>query len=270
MGEDEDRCVVRRLVTPPATPVVVPRAADGSEHVAPHDVRAARGREVAASRGVGLVPRLVGAPQPLVQEASAAAYRVVAALVGAGEVAVERDGHVTGGQAHTTVDRAAGANSAVLDAPSPRPLARIARGLTPSRSASTPSRWSLVAHRPDLIAHHACSRSGWRTPRGRHAIAHVRWRRFHTHVDVGCRKPQQAFSPGRPARAAADTSRMKREPVHNSRVIRRACQWVALPWDEGSRTIQVEATRSVGRGGGCGGFRRRHARHLPKRARVLT
>ena len=42
VGEDEDGGVIRRLVAPPAAPVLVPGAADRAEHVAAHDVGAAR------------------------------------------------------------------------------------------------------------------------------------------------------------------------------------------------------------------------------------
>src|SRR6201999_1750330 len=37
VAEDEYRCVVGRVGSPPATPVEVPLAAVGPEHVAPHD-----------------------------------------------------------------------------------------------------------------------------------------------------------------------------------------------------------------------------------------
>jgi len=41
MRQDEDRCVVGRLVTPPAFPVVIrPRSTDGPEHVSAEDPRA--------------------------------------------------------------------------------------------------------------------------------------------------------------------------------------------------------------------------------------
>ena len=42
--EDEHRCVVRRLEPPPAAPVLLPLTADRPEHVAAHDVGAARAR----------------------------------------------------------------------------------------------------------------------------------------------------------------------------------------------------------------------------------
>src|SRR5919199_4555444 len=59
MGEHKHRRVVRRLRTPPATPVLIPLAADRPEHVPPHDVRAARAHEPAGRRRVGLVGALV-------------------------------------------------------------------------------------------------------------------------------------------------------------------------------------------------------------------
>src|ERR671938_1019445 len=59
MGQHEHRRVVGRLGTPPATPVLVPLAADGAEHVPPHYVRAARAHEPSGRRGVGVVRALV-------------------------------------------------------------------------------------------------------------------------------------------------------------------------------------------------------------------
>src|SRR5215203_5400437 len=52
MGEDEDRRVVGRLVAPPAAPVLIPAAANRAEHVAAHDVRAARTHQPVARRDV--------------------------------------------------------------------------------------------------------------------------------------------------------------------------------------------------------------------------
>ncbi len=59
MGEHEHRCVVRRLGPPPAAPVLLPLTADRPEHVAAHDVGAARAHEPAGGGLVGLVGALV-------------------------------------------------------------------------------------------------------------------------------------------------------------------------------------------------------------------
>ncbi len=53
VGEHEHRGVVGRLGTPPAAPVLVPLPADRAEHVAPHDVGAARSLQPATRRLVG-------------------------------------------------------------------------------------------------------------------------------------------------------------------------------------------------------------------------
>ena len=59
MGEHEYRRVVGRIGPPPAAPVLLPLATDRSEHVAAHDVCAARAHEPAGRRLVGLVGALV-------------------------------------------------------------------------------------------------------------------------------------------------------------------------------------------------------------------
>src|SRR3954451_25333679 len=99
MCEYEDRRVVRRLRTPPAAPVLIPLAADRPEHVAPHDVRAARAHEPAGRRRVGVVGSLV-AEMPAVELAPTLAERVLAALVGPSDETVERDRHVAGRVRH--------------------------------------------------------------------------------------------------------------------------------------------------------------------------
>jgi hypothetical protein len=100
MGEDEDRRVIRRLVSPPATPVLVPRTADRAEHVAAHDVRAAGAHQPVLGGEVGFVGHL--AEMPGVELHAADAERVLAALVGSGGEAVERDGHVARGCGHVS------------------------------------------------------------------------------------------------------------------------------------------------------------------------
>src|SRR3954467_10982753 len=90
VGEHEDRRVVRRLGTPPATPVLVPLAADRPEHVPPHDVRAARAHEPAGRRRVGVGGALV-AEVPGMDLAPALTEWLIAALVGPGDETVERD-----------------------------------------------------------------------------------------------------------------------------------------------------------------------------------
>ena len=80
VGEHEDRRVVRRLGAPPAAPVVVPGAADRAEHVAAHDVGAARAHEPGARCLVSLVGARI-AEVPAVELVSALAQRVLAALL---------------------------------------------------------------------------------------------------------------------------------------------------------------------------------------------
>src|ERR671938_1758357 len=93
MGEHKHRRVVRRLRTPPATPVLIPLAADRPEHVPPHDVRAARAHEPAGRRRVGVVGALV-AEMPAMDLAPTLAEWVLAALFGPSDETVERDRHV--------------------------------------------------------------------------------------------------------------------------------------------------------------------------------
>jgi hypothetical protein len=89
MGEHEHRCVVRRLGPPPAAPVLLPLAADRPEHVAAHDVGAARAHEPAGRGLVGLVGALV-AEVPAVELESALPERVLATLFRPGDETVER------------------------------------------------------------------------------------------------------------------------------------------------------------------------------------
>src|SRR5919107_342219 len=81
MGQHEHRRVVGRLGTPPATPVLIPLAADRPEHVPPHDVRATRAHEPACRRRVGVVGALV-AEMPAMDLAPTLAEWILAALVG--------------------------------------------------------------------------------------------------------------------------------------------------------------------------------------------
>src|SRR3954465_12048760 len=104
MGEHEHRRVVRRLGPPPAAPVLIPLAADRPQHVAAHDVGAARAHEPAGSGLVGLVGALV-AEVPGVELPSALPERVLATLVRPGDETVERDRHVAGGVRHPTLSK---------------------------------------------------------------------------------------------------------------------------------------------------------------------
>lgn len=104
VGEDEHRCVVRRLVAPPPTPVTVPLAPDRAEHVAAHDVRAPAAQQLVPRTCVRFVTGLAGVKVPFMKLHAPDPDRVVAALVRSGDEAVERDGHVTGNKAHADQD----------------------------------------------------------------------------------------------------------------------------------------------------------------------
>jgi hypothetical protein len=97
--ENEDRVVIRGIVTPPTLPVaVVPRSPDGPEHVPSHDRGADAG--VAAHHEVVVdafitallthhVAPMSGLEYPLVERFTADAEGVGHALVGPGRIAVE-------------------------------------------------------------------------------------------------------------------------------------------------------------------------------------
>ena len=105
VGEDEDGRVVRRLVAPPATPVARPtwstRPEPAAEHVAAHHVGTRAPRQVLTRRR----RRSRGAAS---SDGKCHSWRysppipsgVLDALVGPGQEAVERDGHVAGGAGH--------------------------------------------------------------------------------------------------------------------------------------------------------------------------
>src|SRR5512142_667600 len=102
MGEDEDRSVVRWIVTPPAPPGVVrPRTANGAKHVAAHDPRpdpseSACGEIIVGPPGAALptmrLSECSGADQPFMEVLAAGAERVFEALRGARPEPVDGDG----------------------------------------------------------------------------------------------------------------------------------------------------------------------------------
>src|SRR5438477_526859 len=102
--EDEDRMVERRIVAPPALPrIVLPRPGTAAEHVPAHDRRARAAEDVlgeqcarvdlAAFSAVALAERLER-HQPLVELLTANPERMLQALVGTGDIAIERHGDV--------------------------------------------------------------------------------------------------------------------------------------------------------------------------------
>jgi hypothetical protein len=102
--EDEDRMVERRIVAPPAPPrIVVPRPRAAAEHVPAHDGRASAGEDVlrercarvdlAAFPVVALAERFERY-QPIVEPLTADSERMLRALLGTGDIAVERHGDV--------------------------------------------------------------------------------------------------------------------------------------------------------------------------------
>src|SRR6266496_2943133 len=111
MGEDEHVVVVRRVVSPPTLPLLIPPvpAAHGPEHVAAHhagaDVleRLLPDRRALVHLAAVLVMRLAPGGQrhgPVMQSLSTLAERVLLALVPAGDESVCRDRDVTPELAH--------------------------------------------------------------------------------------------------------------------------------------------------------------------------
>src|ERR1700712_2621181 len=91
--------MVRRLWSPPSVPRLVPLTADRPEHVAAHDIGAARTHEPIGG-GLVVPGRARVADVPAVQLESALAQWILQALFGAGNEAVERNRHVAGGVRH--------------------------------------------------------------------------------------------------------------------------------------------------------------------------
>src|SRR6188768_2540549 len=99
VSEDEDGIVVRRIVSPPALPRLVPRARAAAEHVPSHDGGAGAGEDVLGERralvdlpaflAMALAERLER-DQPLVELLTAYAERLLRRLVPAGDKAVDR------------------------------------------------------------------------------------------------------------------------------------------------------------------------------------
>src|SRR5205807_2467368 len=81
----------------PATPFAGPVTADRAEHVPAHDVCALGCEQVITHRNVSFMHRV---EVPFVQAHPADAERVLKALIRPGDETVERDGHVTGNEAH--------------------------------------------------------------------------------------------------------------------------------------------------------------------------
>src|SRR4051812_30525994 len=99
MGQHKHRRVVRRLGTPPATPILIPLAADPPEHVPPPYVRAAPAHEPTGRPRGGGVGALV-AEMPGMELSPTLAEWMLAALVGPSDETVERDRHVAGRVRH--------------------------------------------------------------------------------------------------------------------------------------------------------------------------
>ena len=105
VAEYEHRRVEGRVLAPPARPRLVPRSVAAAEHLAAHDVGADTlddlvddlrvGAALAALQSVLLAPA-GGREHPLVQAHPALSDRVLEALVGPGDEAVERHRDVAG------------------------------------------------------------------------------------------------------------------------------------------------------------------------------
>jgi hypothetical protein len=104
MGEHEDGGMERRLLTPPALPLLVgPRSALRAELIASHDLRAdarspgAREGVVDADAPARLAlhgVKCAGVHEPPHQPDAGVPEGRLEALVGSGTEAIERDGHV--------------------------------------------------------------------------------------------------------------------------------------------------------------------------------
>ena len=114
VGEYEHRCVIGRLVAPPSAPVLVPLTPHGSEHVAAHDVRASASQQIVAGSRVDFVSRLPCPEVPLMELHASDPEGVVATLVGTGDEAVKRDGHMACDLGHGNEDLALGPESSLL------------------------------------------------------------------------------------------------------------------------------------------------------------
>src|SRR2546428_1276564 len=104
MSQDKHRYVVGRLVPPPSLPGLVPGPLTAAKHLAAHDVGADILDDVVENLGVDgaraagfpvLLPPAGGFEHPLVQAHPAFADRVLEALVGTGNEAIERDRDLT-------------------------------------------------------------------------------------------------------------------------------------------------------------------------------
>src|SRR5881628_1779517 len=106
--QHEHRHVIRRVLAPPAAPLVVgPRPAHGAEHVSAHDIRTdafpeALGKIVVGTRRPARLPvhlaKRARADVPAVQLLTTHAEWVLPSLAGAGAVPVERDREVVDAQ----------------------------------------------------------------------------------------------------------------------------------------------------------------------------
>src|SRR5204863_2227152 len=103
VGQDKDRRMVGWLVAPPASPGLVPLAIPAAEHLAAHDVGAITLQELlnhvrvhaARAARLSMLPLPArGFEHPLMQPHPSFADRVLKALVGPGDEAVERARHV--------------------------------------------------------------------------------------------------------------------------------------------------------------------------------
>src|SRR5947199_8769009 len=103
ISEDEDGMVEGRIVSPPALPRFVPGSRAAAEHVPAHDGRAGAAEDLLGKRrarvdlaaflAVALAERFERY-QPLVELLTADSERMLQALVGTGDIAVQRHGDV--------------------------------------------------------------------------------------------------------------------------------------------------------------------------------